>query len=182
MKYITLIALFFLALLGCTKDDSCKILLLKVDYMTNTFEGGHEQVLSERIAGSDTIPIMVEYAPPGDFGNIRLIYKPTSETIFDGSIIWMGTGKISYPKSFYDPSNYPKLSNQINLPNSSQIQYFNYFSPKNLDYSNIWESINDLKIVLEYLNSQKKIVFFLYTPSVGAGDPNTWDWFVIFNK
>lgn len=182
MKYITLIALFLLSLFGCTKDNSSKILLLKVDYMTNKFEGGHEQVLSEGIADSDTIPIIVEYDPPGDFGNIRLIYNSTSETIFDGSIIWMGTGKISYPGSFYEPSNYPKLSDQINLPDSSRIQYLNIFSPKNLDYSSIWESINDLKIVSEYLNSQKKIVFFLYTPGVGAGDPNTWDWFVILNK
>jgi hypothetical protein len=182
MKYTTITVLFFLSLLGCTKDGCSKILLLKVDYMTNTFEGGHEQILSKGISDSDTIPIIVEYAPPGDFGNIRLIYKPGSETIFDGSIIWMGTGKISYPKSFYDPGNYPKLSYQINFPDSSRIQYLDYFSPRNLDYSNIWESINDLEIVSEYLSSQKKIVFFLYTPSVGAGDPNTWDWFVIFNK
>ena len=180
MKKTYLIGLSLL-LFGCIKEDYSKILLLKVDYMTNTFEGGYEQVLSKGITESDTIPISVEYVPPGDFGNIRLIYKPTSETIFNGSIIWAGTGKISYPKSFSEPSKYQKLSTQIGL-DSTQIQYLKYFSPRNLEFSNVWESINDLKVVSEYLNSQKKIVFFLYTPSVGAGDPNTWDWFVIMNK
>ena len=181
MKALKILALVLL-LMGCTKNEYSNILLLRVDYITNTFEGGHEQILSKGITESDTIPISVEYALPGDIGNIRLIYNPTLETIFNGSIIWMGTGKISYPKSFYDPSKYQKLSNKLDLPDSSHLHHLKYFSPKNFDYSNIWESINDLKIVSEYLNSQKKIVFFLYTPSVGVGDPNTWDWFVIMNK
>jgi len=181
MKALKILVLALL-LPGCTKDDTCKILLLRVDYTTNTFEGGHEQILSKGITDSDSIPIIVNYDPPGDFGNIRLLYEPTSETIFNGSIIWMGTGKISYPESFMDPNKYSTLSNPIDLPDISRIQQFYSYGNNQLDFSGIWESINDLEIVSEYLKSFKKITFFLYTPSVGLGDPNTWDWFVIMNK
>jgi len=185
MKTLKFLALFFI-LLGCTKDDNndrCKILLLRVDYMTNTFEGGHEQILSMEITDSDTIPIIVDYDPPGDFGNIKLYYEPTNELIFNGSIIWMGTGEIYYPESFLDPSQYSTLSNVLDLPDISRIQNLYYdIDDEPIDYSNIWGSINELEIVSEYLQSHKKIIFFLYTPSVGVGDPNTWDWFVIMNK
>jgi len=179
MKALTILVLALL-FTGCTKDDNCKILLLRIDYMTNTFEGGHEQILSKGIADSDSIPIIVDYDPPGDFGNIKLSYEPTGETIFNGSIIWMGTGKISYPESFLNPQKYSTISNPIDLPDISKLH--NLYMSNQLDYSSIWESINDLKIVSEYLKSEKGITLFLYTPSVGAGDPNTWDWFVIMNK
>ena len=182
MKVVKLLPLLLL-LLGCTKNDHSNILLLRVDYITNTFEGGHEQILSSGITDSDTIPIIVDYDPPGDFGNIKLIYRPTYETIFDGSIIWMGTGQISYPRSFIDPNKYITLTDQLDFPDLSQVQTLSYtYTNDQSDYFEIWESINNLAIVKEYLNSNKKIIYFLYTPSVGEGDPNTWDWFVILNK
>jgi len=170
---------------SCKKynEDKCKVILLKVDYMTYTFEGGHEQTLSGKLTSADTIPITIDFDPPGDFGNISLYYNPTGELIFDGSIVWMGTGKIKYPKTFRDSHKYIRLNDSISLPDTSKIQNIDtYIHGIQLDYPRIWDSIDDLLVVSEYLKSHKKIYLFLYQPSVGVGDPNTWDWFVIMNK
>jgi hypothetical protein len=45
----------------------------------------------------------------------------------------------------------------------------------------IWMEIADLAIVSEYMNAQLQVGLYLYTPSVGIGNPADWDWFVLPN-
>ena len=189
MKKLLILSVF-LGLFSSCEDDcdsqetlaSNTILLLKVDLMTYTFEGAKELELSSEISDSETIPLYVDYAPPGDFGNIALYYEG-EELIFDGSIIWMGLGEISYPESFDPPSSFSELNSTIPLPDTTRFQLiFNDFNYPSIDYSLIWNAINKLEIVNDYHESYKNIGLFLYTPSVGIGDPNDWDWFVIMNK
>lgn len=186
MRKIVVFAFAFL-MIACSKDKKDErietintILLLRVDYMTYKFEGGTEQTISKGLTNSDTIPISVDYKSPGDFGNISLYYQPTNDLIFDGSIIWMGTGVIAYPKSFTTPDNYPTISTNSAQPDNSRFQ--KVFYSGSIDYSKIWSSVSNLSIVSEYLKSNKKIGLFLYTPSVGVGNPYEWDWFVIMSK
>jgi len=186
MNRLIILTLIFL-LLGCSKNNgekkSSTILLLKVDYTSYNFEGGFEKVISEAITPADTIPVSVDYIPPGDFGNISLYYQPTNELLFDGSIIWNGTGQISYPASFNPPAAYTLLPSPVAKPDDSRFQIIFYnLKGQAIDYAGIWNGISSLEIVSDYLQSPKKIGLFLYTPSVGVGDPNTWDWFLIFNK
>ena len=49
---------------------------------------------------------------------------------------------------------------------------------------NIWNSINNLEVVSDYLDSNPngKINLFLYTPGVGIGDPAYWDWYVFLKN
>lgn len=148
--------------------------------MTYNFEGGNEQFINSKITDSDTIPITVNYKAPGDFGNIALYYQPTNDLLFDGSIIWMGTGTIKYPKTFKSAGSYPLLDNPIDKPDDSRFN--SIFGKPPSDYSLIWNSVGKLKIVSDYLKSNKKIGLFLYTPSVGIGNPYEWDWFVFMNK
>ena len=181
-----LLFISFIFLLGCTESEiekSNKIVLLQVDFMTNVFEGAKEQNFSSNISSSDTIPISIDYKAPGDFGSITLYYQPTSEMVFDGTIIWMGTGQIKYPENFISPEKFSKLETSIDLPDISKFQTIFYnLHNQSIDYASIWSSINKLEIVADYLKSNKKIGLFLYTPSVGVGDPYEWDWFVIMNK
>jgi len=180
-----ILALLSIFILSCSKDNDKigvfnSILLLRVDYMTNQFEGGNEQFINGEITDSDTIPIAVIYKAPGDFGNISLYYQPTNDLLFDGSIIWMGTGTIKYPKTFKSAGSYSLLNNPIVKPDDSRFKCI--FGNPPTDYSLIWNSISRLKIVTDYLKSNKKISLFLYTPSVGIGNPYEWDWFIIMNK
>ncbi|PLX24633.1 MAG: hypothetical protein C0599_01840 [Salinivirgaceae bacterium] len=183
MKIIT-IFIIFLILVGCKEsNESSHILLLKVDYTTYAFEGGKEIPISDDVAGADTIPIDLDYNAPGDFGDVTLYYKPTNEMIFSGEIIWMGLGEISFPRSFDPADSYSQLNLPIEKPENSMFQYIPNGSGINtVAYDSVWIGIQNLKIVQKYMNSGKKIGFFIYTPSVGAGNPADWDYLVIMNK
>lgn len=188
LNYIkkALLLIGFLVLLGCSNasdnKNASKVVLLRVDFMTSVFEGGKELVFSVDRNNLDTIPILVDYKPPGDFGNITLYYQPSGEMIFDGGIIWMGTGQINYPENFRPPDEFELMETAIELPDASKFQIvFDNLDNQSIDYASIWNAISNLKIVDDYLKENKKIGLFLYTPSVGVGDPNEWDWFVILN-
>lgn len=157
-----------------------KILMLKVDYLTNHFEGGKELLFSQT---SENFTIRTEYSPPGDFGNIKLIYEELDEVIFDGDIIWMGLGHINYPQNILPASDFDHvLTCDYYIPRGG---FENVFNPQNTDYdySPIWSSVQGLVKVRDYLrsNPDATVKLFLYTPSVGVGNPEDWDW-ILFLK
>lgn len=183
------VVIIIIAVLGLCTFSAChprdeysnsKLLILKVDYLTNNFEGGKETLFT---IPTSTFTITTQYDSPGDFGNIRLIYQELNEIIFDGSIIWMGTGEIHIPQNIL-------AANQFNHVLTSDYVYprggfENVFNPneQEYDYSQIWSSVQGLVKVREYLSSNPNasVKLFLYTPSVGIGNPADWDW-IIFIK
>jgi len=74
---------------SCKKEneDKCKIILLKVDYMTYTFEGGHEQTLSGKLTSADTIPITIDFDPPILFQSLLILTLRETLVIFHCIII-----------------------------------------------------------------------------------------------
>jgi hypothetical protein len=117
-----------------------------------------------------------------------LYYDELNEKLFEGTIIWMGTGKMSYPSKMDASNKFSKTSNNLTMPSIDEFEYvkFNEFSniPDTINYESIWKSIDNLKIVSSYRNSNptEKIYLFLYTPSVGVGNPADWDWYVILKN
>lgn len=187
MKRIFYILLLCSLMTACSKEISKlhdnQLLLLQVDYVTHTFEGGKVLSIDSEITAVDTIPIIVNYLPAGDFGNISLFYESEDQMIFDGSIIWMGTGERKFPVDFASVNDFSTIENPIPKPDNSKFQFIHQNSLlEDFDYQSIWDAISNLEVVEEHLTSHKKIGIFLYTPSVGAGDPNTWDYYVILNK
>ena len=157
------------------------VLMLKVDYLTNTFEGGKELTFNHL---TDSFSIINQYKAPGDFGSIKLIYQELNETLFDGTIFWMGTGQINFPQNI-------QPSNQFISVNTTDTLYpingfKNVFNPNNeiYNYSPIWLSIQNKIKVREYLasNPNATVKLFLYTPSVGIGNPADWDWIVFLKS
>ena len=190
MKKIILPLIMISFLISCkknqepkTENTTNKVVLLKVDFLTNVFEGGKELNFSP----SCSFTISSTYQEPGDFGSVQLFYSELNEMLFDGTIIWMGTGQIAYP-IIDPPSSFSTTSNSIHIPNSSlfeKVMYDQYaYYPETISYSDIWNAISNLEIVEAYRNSNPngKVNLFLYTPSVGVGDPAEWDWFVILNN
>ncbi len=184
MKYL-FPALTLLLLYACSKDDHPgpihSILLLQVDYMTCAFEGGKEIPVAS-IHESDSLPIEVAYQSPGDFGGISLYYQPTEEMIFSGTIVWMGTGQISYPLNFEPADVFRSSDADGEQPDQERFQIIFFQARPPIEYNKIWAAIDGLDKVREYMVSGYKIGLFLYTPSVGVGDPYEWDWFVIMLK
>jgi hypothetical protein len=182
--------LYLVFFFSCDKNNededvpSNRVALLKVDFLTNTFEGGKELLFSKE----SNFSIASIYKSPGDFGSVALYYKELNQKLFEGTIIWMGIGKRSYPENIDLPTHFSKLDTTIKQPDTNMFEKVMYtenaFYPETIDYESIWSSINDLRIVSTYrnLNPNGKIQLFLYTPSVGVGNPADWDWYVILKN
>lgn len=157
------------------------VLLLKLDYLTNTFEGGLEFVFSQQ---SDDFTIEPEYKFVDDLGYIKMKYKELGKTLFEGTIHSDKVGEMKFPKDLL-PANMFKA--QITQDFVSPINGFEeIFNPKNLDldYFNVWHIAQSLLKVREYLeaNPSQKVKLFLYTPSVGEQNPQDWHWIIFLKK
>jgi len=177
---LLIIILSFSSCKNIDESGVSKVLVLKVDYLTNKFEGGTELTFTKSSPNFNIQPI---YISPGDFGNISMIYQDINELLFDGSIVWMGKGYIKYPRNFIPANRFEiVLTSDYVIPKNG---FENVFNPNNTnyDYSPIWSPVQSLVKVREYLRSNpiSTAKLFLYTPSVGAGNPEDWDW-IIFLK
>ncbi len=158
-----------------------QVLLLQVDYQTNTFEGGTELAFP---TATPTFTVAPDYDPPGDFGNLRLTYQELNQPLFDGSIIWMGCGQMRFPQALTPAAQFthtPLLN--IAQPGGG---FENVFNPDSItyDYAPVWNSVQGLTKVRAYLtaNPTAAVKLFRYTPSVGVGDPADWNWILLLKK
>lgn len=190
MKTKTLLLLFTLALFGCDsnlmtsdldKNEVSQVLMLKVDYTSNTFKGGTEFKFTGK---SDNITIETEYKEPSDFGSVKLVYKELDEMLFFGTIHWMGLGEMTFPKKI-NPAE--MFGATLTADYVSPVNGFeDIFNPNNmeLDYREPWMAVQYYTKVREYLsaNTNQKVKMFLYRPSVGIGNPKDWSWIIYLNK
>ena len=189
VKLVIHVALF-LTFLSCSKkntqpvatsSNSNTVLVLKVDYNTNQFEGGKE------LSFADTCSKMTltnEYVAPGDFGSIKLKYQELNEIIFDGTMVWAGLGRVNYPQNLLNANLFDRV---MTTDYVSPIAGFeNVFNPDSIiyNYNPIWTSVQNLVKVRQYLysNPNATVKLFLYTPSVGMGNPADWDWYIFMKK
>lgn len=179
-------------LLGCSSDElnsnvdldadaPNQVLLLKVDYTSNTFEGGAILSFKEQ---TESFTIENEYTPPGDFGSIKLFYKELNKQVFFGTIHWMGLGEAQYPEKWELPNKFSATSSEDFVqPHNG---FVNVFDPQDQkpDHSKAWLSVQYLVKVREYLtaNPNQTVQLFLYTPSVGVGNPEDWYWVFFLKK
>ncbi len=181
--FLASIAMFFAS---CDKTDcGCvappvtnqnKVLVLKVDFTTNVFEGGKELIFP----ATPTFTIQKLYQAPLDFGYIKLNYQELNLPIFDGSIHWNGMGSISFPADFQTVTSF-NLINPITPPTIPIFVNLDNSNSTNFDYTPIWNSIKYLEKVNEYrsTNPNETVKIILYTPDVGIGNPANWKWIVL---
>ena len=169
---------------NCTNEPTTNgnVLMLKVDYLTNTFEGGYEFAF-------DNVPnsfnMRREYRSPGDFGYVKFYYYETGDILFHGSIIWMGEGKIHFPKNLLPADVFDTVdSADFITPKNGFENMMGEFQPGQIDYEEAWGSIQGLVKVRQYLNAnpEQTVKIFLYTPCVGVGDPEHWDWIIFLKR
>jgi hypothetical protein len=168
----------------CTEEPTTNgnVLMLKVDYLTNAFEGGYEFSF-ENVPQS--FNIRKDYKEPGDFGYIKLFYQETGDRLFHGTVIWLGEGQIYYPENLLPASDFEALITGDYVGAGSGFEnIFPEYMPENSDYVEIWQNVQSLVKVREYLqaNPEQKVKIFLYTPCVGVGNPEHWDWILFLKK
>jgi len=159
------------------KSHVSKVLMLIVDYTTNTFKGGKELGFSEK---TETFTVSYEYAPPGDFGHIKLFYKEINELLFFGTIHWMGCGKMEFPQNLLDANQFQAvITDDFVAPKNGFEDVFPQFDIT-FDYEMIWGRVQFLGKARDYLrsNPEQVVKMFLYTPSVGVGNPEDWYWLI----
>ena len=169
---------------GCDSN----ILIMKVDYQTFQYEGYTTVNVDSVSDFSDTIPFLATYCPPGDFGYIKLFYENPNHLLFYGSIIWSGCGNLYFPTSFME---LPAQTTGLPFPGNDKICLIDYTgAQQSLPWDsgivdetmmeNVWVTISKQPEFLHYYSkTSKKVAVFLYTPSVGGGNPADWD-FIIF--
>ena len=171
-------------IVNCTNEPMTNgnVLMLKVDYLTDTFEGGYEFTF-DNVPNSFTI--RREYKSPGDFGYVKFFYYETGDILFHGSIIWDGEGQIHFPENLLSVAEFDAVhSENLVIPKNGFENIMAEFQPNNVDYEPIWGRVQNLVKVREYLkaNPEQKVKIFLYTPCVGGGNPEHWDWILFLKK
>jgi hypothetical protein len=151
------------------------ILICKVDYLTFRYKGFYALNVSGKTNNGDLIPITSECMSPGDFGFIKLYYRDKTNLLLDGTIVWSGCGKLSFPESFR--AGLP-VKEALPFPG---VEYFARLSEggqyvetaDEWEMKHIWQSVSYQKEFQHYYgNSNKKVAVFLYTPSVGLFNPD----------
>ena len=150
------------------------ILISKVDYLTFRYKGFYALNVTNKLNSGTEIPFVSQYQGPGDFGYIKLFYRNTNNLLMDGTIIWAGCGHLNFPDNFR--AGLP-MDNGLPYPGQSRIAFINdgghyetVTDERELQY--IWQSVSRQKEFQYYYgNSSKKVAVYLYTPSVGVGNP-----------
>ena len=188
-KILTFVAII-MTLISCSKNNDetnnqitspNNVLVLKVDYNTNQFEGGKELSFTTT---TSNMTINNQYVSAGDFGSIKLKYQELNETLFDGTIVWSGLGQINYPQNLLNANQFDRVMTADFVTPTAGFE--NVFNPNGstYNYNTIWTSVQSLVKVRQYLNSNPNatVKIFLYTPSIGIGNPAEWDWFIFIKN
>jgi len=161
------------------------ILIAKVDYMTFEYGGFYSMNVTNKQNEGNEIPFLADYKTPGDFGYIKLYYRDESNLLMDGSIVWAGCGELNFPETFVkgnSSNTYVQeytMKYSLEYPGSDRISYIdnngNYTTESQLPESDlhyIWQTLSNCEEFMSfYEQTSKKVAVYLYTPSVGVGNP-----------
>lgn len=153
---------------------------LVVDYTTHEFEGGHMAYYLCPNCIQDSLPIIIDYSDPGDFGGITLKLNPSDDTIFSATIIWMGLGEISYPDTFHNVSPFINSDTLTIMPNDMKYLFVGNWLKKSVIDSagadSAWQAIDSLRITYEFSKHNYRALAYLYPPQVGFFNPLKAKW------
>jgi hypothetical protein len=185
IKYLFYFSLFFIQHSVIAQFDTIihqnklNIAVLKLNYTDFSIQGGKMLYYDCLGCTKDSIPFNVDYQEPMDFGSICLKLNPSLDTVFSGSMIWMGTGVIDFPSNFNASMPFMSGNSIIQAPNNIQLlnqqgQQFNNATIIN----QCWNTVSTLEITESFSNFNYHAAIYLYTPKVGLTDYNYAKWIV----
>lgn len=195
----TLFIFVIITFIGCNSDEpaieipivnepdviietTSKVLMLQVNYNDQVFEGGKEFIFNEP---SNSFSITALHPVDNfDFHEFELRFTELDERLFYGSVVWAGSGGMSFPTSIEQPGQFPPSNpNTIAIP-ANGFENVLDMSGITTGYEQAWSAVENLAIVNEYFitNPDQTIKIFLYTPSQGMGNPEEWKWIIYIKK
>lgn len=158
--------------------------LIISDYETGVPEGHYLYNLSKQpgITTKD-IPVKVSRQTTGDFGNTAITYGANGDTLFAGSVIWMGTGSRTKPVSL--DTNITEDKQLLTIP--AYIQYLNTDTGSiDQEYKQkavlAWTHVSKMQVLSTYSGINFKLAFFLYTPNVGKTYLSKAKWIMLLER
>jgi hypothetical protein len=171
---------------GIIKTDSLNLCILQVDYNTLEFKGGNINYY-KKYNKSDTLPFIIDFHPPNDFGGITFKIRTTLDTIFNATFEWMGTGKLKYPNSFTYNSPFDTIKEVIPKPNN--LEYFDIKGRKVFNDTlfmqkadSAWETIKSLSITNKFAEFKFKTGIFLFAPKSFHYGEAKWFIFLFYSE
>lgn len=162
------------------KPDSMNLGILVLDYLTYKFEGGRLDYFAPcDTCDRDSIPCEVIYNPPVDFGDITFRYTVTGDTVLRATTVWMGVGRIVYPKEFHGPEQFQKLTSFA--PEPTDFEYF-WNSGRVDSFAGVdsaWATVRRLDIVHELAEGGYRAGIYLHGAGSAPSRPEHNNW-VIF--
>ncbi|MCE3295874.1 MAG: hypothetical protein K0R65_1588 [Crocinitomicaceae bacterium] len=166
--------------------NKVNVFTLLVDYDNPQFEGGNISYYDCPSCSNDSVPLLIDYQEPGDVGGITFRLEPTGDTLFNGSIIWMGQGQINQPSAFNMESPFIMQDDIIGMPEN--VSYFDMqgrpiSDPQFVNAAeNAWYEVNQLEIVKTASENGFKTAMLMYTPAVGVFNPEVAKWVIFFYR
>jgi hypothetical protein len=160
--------------------------VLALDYLTYEFEEGALNYYPQCSGcDADSLPFEVTFNSPSDFGDITFEYTETGDTLFFGTIIWLGTGELLQPDNFLPAGRYGELSAAAGEP--VRKEYFNIYPQMDpaefaARADTAWAIVNRLDIAWDFAMEDYRAGFYMYAPSVGAFNPNAAKWIVFLYR
>ncbi|MFH1052085.1 MAG: T9SS type A sorting domain-containing protein [bacterium] len=164
------------------EKDSMNLAILELDYQTHEFIQGHFSVHKPcDDCDKDSLPFLIDDVMNGDIGYIKFLYFENNEQVFHGSVIFLGTGKIKFPPSFFPKDSF-RFSTGICSPPQS-IKYYKILFYSIGDYSDFngniaWQGIQNLEIIKDFAKNPYRIGIYLYPPAVGPFEPENARWII----
>lgn len=129
--------------------------------------------------------VFVFYESPGDFGGVAAVSARTGLSLFGGSIVWMGTGEISYPMEWHPAS---ELGQGCDPAGGIPVAY-GYDLVKNgapvgdAELDRVMSVIEGTAIPAAFWQGGYvfEAVLILYPRTVGAFNPDNAEWIVLVN-
>ncbi|UCG52798.1 MAG: hypothetical protein JSW58_04390 [Candidatus Latescibacterota bacterium] len=166
--------------------DSMNLAVLVSDYLTYEFERGalnHYPMCSG--CDEEGLPFEIVFDPPLDFGDITFRYTERGDTLFRGTIVWMGTGAITYPTEFFDADEFERVSDPRRDPLSTE--YFSVYPQFDEETfkakaDSAWQEVKTLDIVADFARKDYRVGVYMYPPTVGMFDPSVAKWVVFLYR
>lgn len=160
--------------------------VLIADYLTYDFVGGVLDHFPRCDAcDADSLPFVVEYVPPGDFGSVAVTYTHTGDTLFYGTIVWAGTGGLVRPDSLLPADEFRRYGGAPAPPVTRRYYHeISFLQPDDFvaKADSAWEAVAPLDIVWDFAEKSYRVGILLYTPSLGVFNPSQARWIILLYR
>lgn len=179
MKKILVLLIAAVLIYGCEAEsnptEESQMVVYLVDYESNAFQAGTVLNFSKLNISYDQLEIDIEIDPIENNldGAVSLLYDPTNDKIFEGSLNIDGNASINFP-GMTPGADFYVIDNTVSLPPNTMEDIG---GPYNESVGNIWNAIDQLGLTEIFVDNDPLIGRFLYKPN--ETNVENWKWIIM---